>query len=424
MPEDPKTDDTQDVIEATAEDVEISDPDTPDEPPSSGKRGRGPIIALAVVVLVVAAAVAVVVLKPDLVQLALGTPEPVVSAEQLAALEAANKKTASELASLRTRVIALAGRVETLGAPEDQSPRIAALEKKLEELAAAGGTPSPAAAGSDAEARAKIAALTERLAALEAARAAPPETGATADQQKIAEERIKALQDALAARDQQMTAMRAENERLVHSVGGLAERLAKLEQKGAASGGVASETAALVLAAGQLRQALARPGPFAEELASLSALAGDDAVVTQTIATLEPSAAKGLTTRRMLANRFDAMARTVVQAAIASENPGWVDKALARLAGVVTVRPTGDNVEGDSPAAVLARGEARLRVGDLAGAVKQLETLTGAPAKAASAWLADARARLDADRAAAALNRHVIGRMAGTAPQTVEPATK
>ena len=175
MPEDPRNDEPQDVIEATAEDVEISDPGTPDPSPARGWLRRWPLIALLVVVVLIAAVVAVVVVRPELVLRALGTSEPA-SAEQIAALEKANQKSASEIASLRTRVIALAGRVETLGASDEVATRVAALEKKVESLANA---PAPAAApAADTEARAQLSALAERLAALETSRATSTSTPA------------------------------------------------------------------------------------------------------------------------------------------------------------------------------------------------------------------------------------------------------
>ena len=49
------------------------------------------------------------------------------------------------------------------------------------------------------------------------------------------------------------------------------------------------------------------------------------------------------------------------------------------------------------PSAALARAKAALDKGDLAAAVKEVETLDGAAREAFSAWLGQARARLSAD---------------------------
>jgi hypothetical protein len=60
------------------------------------------------------------------------------------------------------------------------------------------------------------------------------------------------------------------------------------------------------------------------------------------------------------------------------------------------VRPVGADVEGEDPAARVARAEAHLATGDLAAAVAELEALEGPAADAAADWLAKAKSRLAA----------------------------
>ena len=88
-----------------------------------------------------------------------------------------------------------------------------------------------------------------------------------------------------------------------------------------------------------------------------------------------------------------------------------MDRAWARLRSLVTVRPVGGDVAGDSPEAHLARAEARLDEGDLAGAVSELEALEGPAAEAAAPWLAGARARVAADQAIEALRERALARV-------------
>ena len=88
-----------------------------------------------------------------------------------------------------------------------------------------------------------------------------------------------------------------------------------------------------------------------------------------------------------------------------------MDRAWARLRSLVTVRPVGGDVTGDSPEAHLARAEARLGEGDLASAVTELEALEGPAAEAAAPWLAGARARLAADQAIEALRERALARV-------------
>jgi hypothetical protein len=84
---------------------------------------------------------------------------------------------------------------------------------------------------------------------------------------------------------------------------------------------------------------------------------------------------------------------------------GWSERLINRLSEAVTVRPVGEKAEGDGPLAHLARGEAKLKAGDLSGAVAEIGGLSGKPAEAAAAWLGGAKARLAQDQAGAALDQ-------------------
>ena len=71
--------------------------------------------------------------------------------------------------------------------------------------------------------------------------------------------------------------------------------------------GLRGEVQALVggagdIAAGQLRDALSRAGPFEAEIATLKRLAGDNADVVAAIASIENMAAKGVPSRVALAS--------------------------------------------------------------------------------------------------------------------------
>ena len=168
---------------------------------------------------------------------------------------------------------------------------------------------------------------------------------------------------------------------------------------------------ALLLALGQLQDSVARGDPYASDLAALRQLTGTEAALAGPLAALEARAVSGVPTRQALRARFDATARAVVTAAIAPEGAGWVDQTLQKLAGIVSVRRTGGDIEGDSADARIARAEARLMGGELALAVAELEGLRGAAADAAGPWLTDARARLSVNSALVALNRLLIDRL-------------
>ncbi len=84
----------------------------------------------------------------------------------------------------------------------------------------------------------------------------------------------------------------------------------------------------------------------------------------------------------------------------------------ANVAALVNLRPARP-IKGAGAAAVLSRAEARLEADDLAGAVAEISALQGAQALPLAPWLAEARARLDAEAALQA----EIGRALSAGPQ-------
>ena len=121
--------------------------------------------------------------------------------------------------------------------------------------------------------------------------------------------------------------------------------------------------------------------------------------MVQAVEELRPAAASGVPSLAALRSSFDAVANRIVHAAQAPEGDGLLEQAAGNLMSLVTVRPVGADVEGDSAAARVARAEAALDDGDLAAAVAELEALDGAAAEAAAPWLAEARPRLAAEAA-------------------------
>ena len=209
--------------------------------------------------------------------------------------------------------------------------------------------------------------------------------------------------------------LRAENDRLKTGLAAMTLRLETLE---AAASKPAPKTeplkgSALVLAVGQLREALGRSGPFPETLDSLRAVGGGDPVVESALQVLAPLAETGVATKNRLTATFDVAAAGAVRAALAPAGSGWIDRTVQRLASVVTIRREGADVDGDSAQAVLARAEARLAAGDLEGADEALAGLTAEPADAMAAWRKAVASRIAADGAIDKLGRHAIQLLSG-----------
>jgi hypothetical protein len=130
--------------------------------------------------------------------------------------------------------------------------------------------------------------------------------------------------------------------------------------------------------------------------------AGDEAI-RQAVTALEPGAANGVPGIAALRQSFQPVANEIVHAARAPETDNLLNRATDNLMRLVTVRPVGDDVRGDTAEARVARAEAALDEGDLAAAVMELEQLEGRAAEAAAPWLEQARVRLGADQAVARL---------------------
>jgi uroporphyrinogen-III synthase len=325
-----------------------------------------------------------------------------VDAAESQAAESGSVKTASDggadrLADIAQRLDAIESRLATAGAADDElsslDQRIATLEQ--------GGT----AAVSD-----ELASLSERVAGIE---------------QLLIDFMTEVPADSLAD-------VKTEVQRLIDENAGLREQLATLTARFEQT-----DSTAFMLAVGRLGAALNEGLPFEAELSTLRKLVAADAALgtaTPALEILAPYAAEGAPSVAALGARFPDVARAIVQAAqqqgatdtVGADENGWFDRLIGRISELVTVRPVGDDVEGDGPAARVARAEARLATGDLASAANELDQLEGAPAEAAASWLAAAKARLAVVPAYRTLDSFALDRLgagAGTAATDAAAST-
>ncbi|MDP6786651.1 MAG: mitofilin family membrane protein [Rhodospirillales bacterium] len=291
------------------------------------------------------------------------------------------------------------------------SERLAALIEQVDGLATAlesvkkmiAATTLPAVAEDTSE---SLRRFSQRLEGLEGTRSALGEVAS----------RLSKLESAAAAEDSEavdLKGLEARNTELSAAINRLAQRLNALAvPAGAGDHGAAAKAPAVVLAVGQLRAALRTSGPFAKELAAVEAVAGKNAEAAPAIAALRPHAATGIAALESLRRRFDATAGEIVAAPLGGAGTGWKERAGRWLTSLVRVRRTAavaaDDGTGEGTEAVVARAETLLRAGDLIAAVQVLGALEGPAAAAAEDWLADARARLAAERDVAKLHIFAI----------------
>jgi hypothetical protein len=199
-------------------------------------------------------------------------------------------------------------------------------------------------------------------------------------------------------------------------VGELAPRVDALNQQVASlpKSGEQQRAVALIVAIGELRSALASDKSFAAELATLNDLTQTNEALRPRlkpiVESLSPMAEAGVPTLSQLAAGFPtteiARAGEADLAGEASDD-SWLKRFWRGLghsiSEVITVRPTGPDVQGDDTLARLARAEAKLGEGDLSAAVTEVRGMKGLAAESAAEWLAQAEARLAIEQSAAQL---------------------
>ncbi|MGE6741465.1 mitofilin family membrane protein [Allorhizobium pseudoryzae] len=216
--------------------------------------------------------------------------------------------------------------------------------------------------------------LEQRLQALESAIGQAGQNG-----QSELEQRLATLQADL---DALKTAGQAEAE----SASQLGQRLNTLESRVNQPG--REQAVARALAAAALKAATERGGSFAAELQTYGQVAKDDPAVAE----LQAYAEKGVPTRAELTRRLQPAANAILDAVHQpTAGESITDRLLSSAMRVVKVRPVGE-VEGETPEAILARMEERVKNGDLKAAVAEWNTLPDAAKQASS----DFKAALDA----------------------------
>jgi uroporphyrinogen-III synthase len=220
----------------------------------------------------------------------------------------------------------------------------------------------------------------------------------------------------LTERLDQMSGLDAKVGDLAPRLDALGPRLDALDEQVAAlpKSNEQQHAVAVIVAVGELRSALAGDKSFAAELSTLNDLTANDEALRPrlkpVVDKLTPMAEAGVPTLSQLAAGFPTteIARAG-EAELAGEvtDDNWLKRFWRGLghsvSEVITVRPTGPDVEGDDTLARLARAEAKLGEGDLAAAVVEVRAMTGLAAETAAEWLSQADARLAIEDAAAQL---------------------
>jgi len=284
--------------------------------------------------------------------------------------------------------------------------------------------PSPAAphdttTGDDVtRLRTELAATTAKLAQMEAKLAPPAAATAEPGHPAAPDQTVQTRSSPADAEIETLTKQVVELRRTAADAATMLRLADRLDQAEAAIRDLQahrSSAAALLLATSQLREAINLGLAFDAELRTVGVLAGGDGETIRLLDSLKERATTGIAPRAALAGRFAVLAPALLRAEILPEGDGWWHRVMDRLLSLISIRREDGAAAGTSAAAVVARTQAALSRGDLAAAIAEAVALTDRPGEAAAPWLAEAKARLVADKAVSALAAQALA-LAGAKP--------
>ena len=141
------------------------------------------------------------------------------------------------------------------------------------------------------------------------------------------------------------------------------------------------------------------PRPFIRELAALKEIAADNPVVNAAIASINPTAyQRGVPSSAQIIDRFRRVAQEVRKASLLPEEAGVASHASSYILSKLLFKKkglaTGDDVE-----SILTRTETFLEEGDLDGAAREMNGLSGWAKTLSQDWLGEVRKVLEVHQA-------------------------
>jgi ribonuclease E len=270
---------------------------------------------------------------------------------------------------------------KTATAGETTAPQVDAAKPAPAAADTAPATQSESAGGSDAAALgARIDALNNRLDALAAPSAAQAALAAKTDDLAT---KLDRLNERLAALETKLSPPKSD------------QRAPEARENGEATS--AQSTAARIVVAQSLAQALASGAPLEGAVAALRTLGVGD----EKLADFSPYLKAGAPGLVQLSAQWTALRTKILGADRPEPDATWSGRLLGKLRGMVQIDWAG---KGDASAfGVFGAVEAALKRGDLAGAIKASDALREGAKSATAEWRAAATQKLKAETAAQAI---------------------
>jgi uroporphyrinogen-III synthase len=172
------------------------------------------------------------------------------------------------------------------------------------------------------------------------------------------------------------------------------------------------KAAAMLIGLNQFRDSLNRDVPFADDLAMMQGMVGDqDPELNEAIKQLAPYAEKGVLSPSGLSDQLKGLTGDIVVASVQGQDVSVQDKAMARLQKLVSIEKDGKPVMGSPAQATVADAQKMLDDGDVEGAMKQLQTLKGPARDKAQPIIDQGQITLLAQKVQGMLSSNVIGQI-------------
>ena len=177
--------------------------------------------------------------------------------------------------------------------------------------------------------------------------------------------------------------------------------------------------AAMLLALNEFRSDVSSNRPYADDLALLRKLSGDNPLMNRALQRLAPYAESGVMNRQTLQAELKGLAGDIVSAQVQGQDVSVRDAARKRLQRL-SLASTADDTKGASPDAVVARAQVLLDKGDVKGAMRELQRLDGPSAEAARPWLNNAANYVIADQSSDELTQGVLQGVSGVGGASID----
>jgi hypothetical protein len=299
------------------------------------------------------------------------------------------------------------------------SESVAALSRRLDEIAATSQSAVKTASAAQTAAEAAKAASEQagqsvsqaaRDAASKAASAAASNVASQVTSQvasQVANQVASQIASEAAPQKSQLDSLAGRVVALENAVKALSENAARPAE------GANDQAARLTIAAEALRAALERGAPYQAELAAVQALG----VTPDAIAPLQPFAATGVPATAALARALAALAPDLRRGSeTASGGSNFLERLEAHARQLVRITPI-DAPAGNAPSAVTARIEADAAHGDIAAALSDIAALPEPAKSRAADWVGKAKAREAAIAASRQIAAVALADLSKPAPQ-------